>query len=122
MKRIVSIVLLLALLLCGCVKSGRDMNWVISNEPSVRGIVEEIGEETVTLRITRSDDPALSVGDVVLAEKATRLNDCSFYANIGDEVEVFYDSGTPIDPNGTPAIRNIHGYCLITPAKREGNG
>lgn len=122
MKRIVSIVLLLALLLCGCVKPGRDMNWVISNEPSVRGIVEEIGEETVALRITRSDDPALSVGDVVPAEKTTRLNDCKFSANIGDEVEVFYDSGTPIDPNGTPAIRNIHGYCLINPADRGGNG
>ena len=116
MKRILSIVLLLALLLCGC---DRSMNWVISNEPSVRGIVTEIGGETVTLRVTQSDDPALSAGDVVAAEKATRLNDGKFSAEIGDEVAVYYDSGTPVEPGGTPAIRNVHGYCLITPANRE---
>lgn len=117
MKRTLSVVLLLVLLLAGC---ARDMNWVISNEPSVRGTVEAIGEETVTIRVIQADDPALGAGDVVLAEKATRLNDCKFSAEVGDEVVVYYDSDTPPDPGQAPAIRAIHGYCLITPADREG--
>lgn len=115
MKRILSLVLLLALLLCGC---GRDMNWVISNEPCVRGVVEQIGMELVALRVTESDDPALVPGDLVYAEKGTRLNDCKFAAEIGDEVAVYYD-GT-VETQDVMQIRNVHGYVIITPANREG--
>lgn len=114
MKRILSLVLLLALLLCGC---DRSMNWVISNEPSVRGIVEEVGEDWVLLRVTEADDPAYVPGNLVRAEKATRLNDCKFAAEIGDEVAVYHD-GT-IEAADVPQLRNVHGYVIINPANRE---
>jgi len=116
MKRLLSMVLLLALLLCGC---DRSMNWVISNEPSVWGIVEQIGGEIVVIRVTRSDDPVFAPGDLVHTEKGTRLNDCKFSAQVGDEVAVYYDSGTPLRADEIPNIREVHGYCLITPANRE---
>ena len=117
MKRILSVVLLLVLLLCGCDSS---MNWVISNEPSVWGIVEQIGGETVAIRVTKSDDPVFAPGDLVHAEMGTRLNDGKFSARVGDEVAVYYDSGTPVRADKFPNIRDVHGYCLITPANREG--
>jgi len=110
--------LLAALFLLG-VGCSRDMNWVISNEPSVWGIVEQIGGEIVVIRVTRSDDPVFAPGDLVHTEKGTRLNDCKFSAQVGDEVAVYYDSGTPLRADEIPNIREVHGYCLITPANRE---
>ena len=116
MKKLVAF-LLAALCVLPLSACGRDMNWVISNEPSVRGIVEEIGEDYVMIRVTKADDPQL-VG-LVKTEKATRLNDCSFNEQVGDEVVVYYDSATAVTYGNVPEIRNIHGYCLTTPAKRE---
>ena len=116
MKKVFALLLAAMLLLgAGC---SHDMNWVISNEPSVWGIVEEIGGETVAIRVTKSDDPAFAPGDLVHAEKGTRLNDCKFSAQVGDEVAVYYDSGTPVNADESPGIRNVHGYCLVTPAER----
>ena len=111
------VLLLAALLLLGAGCS-RDMNWVISNEPSVWGIVEQIGGETVAIRVTKSDDSAFAPGELVHAEKGTRLNDCKFSAQVGDEVAVYYDSKFPVDPDGFPNIREVHGYCLVTPIER----
>ena len=117
MKKLVAFLLavLCVLPLSAC---GRDMNWVISNEPSVWGIVEQIGGDTVAIRVTKSDDPALAPGDLVHAEKAARLNVCKFSAQVGDEVAVYYDSDTPVREDAVPNIRNVHGYCLVTPIER----
>lgn len=116
MKKVLALLLTAMLLLgAGC---DRSMNWVISNEPSVLGIVEQIGGETVAIRVTKSDDPALAPGDLVHAEKATRLNDCKFSAQVGDEVAVYYDSHTPVREDAVPNIRDVHGYCLVTPIER----
>ena len=120
MKKTLALLLALLFLLgAGC---SRDMNWVISNEPSVWGIVEQIESELVCIRVTQSDDPAIVLGDRVYAERATRLNDCKFSARVGDEVAVYYDSGTPVAPGEVPAIRDVHGYTLITPFEREPEG
>lgn len=118
MKKTLALLLAALFLLgAGC---SRDMNWVISNEPCVHGIVEQIESELVGLRVTKSDDPALAPGSLVYAEKATRLNDCKFSAQVGDEVAVYYDSGTPVSRDEIPAIRDVHGYCLVVPIEREG--
>lgn len=120
MKKLLAflLALLCVLPLAAC---GRDMNWVISNEPSVRGIVEEIGEDYVLIRVTEADDPAFAKGGLARAEKTTRLNDCKFSAQLGDEVAVYYDDSEQdlAVPGGYPRIRDVHGYCLLTPAERE---
>lgn len=117
MKRLLAFALaVLCVLPLSACSRGRDMNWVISNEPSVRGIVEEIGEDYVLIRVTKADDPKL-VG-LVRAEKATRLNDCKFSEEVGDEVAVYYDSDTAVTYGAVPEIHDIHGYCLLTPANR----
>lgn len=95
----------------------RDMNWVISNEPSVRGIVEEIGEDYVLIRVNKADEIPHAVGGLARAEKATRLQDCKFAAQVGDEVAVYYD-GT-VSMGDMPEIFGVHGYVLVTPANRE---
>lgn len=118
MKKTLALLLLSALFLLGAGCS-RDMNWVISNEPCAHGIVEQIESELVGLRVTKSDDPALAPGSLVYAEKATRLNDCKFSARVGDEVAVYYDSGTPVSADEIPNIRDVHGYCLVVPIERE---
>lgn len=117
MKRMGIFALLLCVLLCGCGGNNRDMNWVIDHEPAVRGIVKEIGLETVCIQVTESDDPAFPPGDEVYAERATRLNDCKFYMEVGDEVAVYYDG--EVKPEGVVQIPNVHGYLLITPVNRE---
>lgn len=118
MKKILACLMAALFLLgAGC---SRDMNWVISNEPCVLGIVEQVDGEVVGLRVTGTDDLSLVLGSLVYAEKATRLNDCKFSAQVGDEVAVYYDSDTPVRPGEVPAIRSVHGYCLVTPVHREG--
>lgn len=102
--------LLAALLLLGTGCS-RDMNWVISNEPRVRGVVEEIGEEYVLLRVLEADDPSLPEGSLVRAEKETRLSDCMFNAHVGQEVYVYYDGDIPVTPGTVPEVHGVHGYC-----------
>lgn len=113
----VAIVLLcLAALLSGC---SRDMNWVVDHEPCVRGIVEEIGEDYVLIRVTEADELEGAAGGLVRADKATRLQDCVFSAQVGDEVAVYYDSGSAVTPGGIPEIHEVHGYTLITSAGRS---
>ena len=117
MKKTLALLLALLFLLgAGC---SRDMNWVISNEPSVRGTVEQIGEDYVLIRASEVEGFCFSAGAdwLVRAEKATRLHDCKFSARIGDEVAVYYD-GT-VEMGAVPQISNVHGYCLITPFERE---
>ena len=117
MKRILSVVLLMALFLCGC---DRSMNWVISNEPVVQGVVVEIGEEFVTLRVTKADWQALEKDALVRVARSTRLNDCKFSAREGDEVAAYYDCDEGNWRAGAvPEIYAVHGYCLITSAGRE---
>lgn len=118
MKRLLALLvaLLCALPLTAC---SRDMNWVISNEPSVWGVIEKIEEDHVLIRVTKADDAQINQGGVVRAEKATRLKDCSFSQRVGDEVAVYYDSNTPVTYGVMPEIRDVHGYCLITPIERE---
>lgn len=112
---VVTILLCLTTLLSGC---GRSMNWVIDNEPCVRGVVEEIGEDYVLIRVSEADAPEIAVGGLVRADKATRLEDCKFSAQVGDEVAVYYDSGSAVTPGAVPEIHEVHGYTLITPASR----
>ena len=107
--------LCLTVLLSGC---SRDMNWVIDNEPSVRGIVEEVGEDYVLIRAAEADAPEIAKGGLVSADLATRLQDCKFSAQVGDEVAVYYDSGSAVVPGTVPEIHDVHGYTLITPAGR----
>ena len=60
MKKVLACLLAALFLLgTGC---SRDMNWVISNEPSVWGVVEEIGDEWILLRVTRADRPPTAKG------------------------------------------------------------
>ena len=118
MKRLIVLflTLLCALSLTAC---SRDMNWVISNEPSVWGVVEKIEEDYVLIRVTKADDIQFERSGVVRTEKATRLKDCSFNQQVGDEVAVYYDSNTTVTYGAVPEICDIHGYCLITPIERE---
>lgn len=118
MKR-VCLLLLSCLFLFGA-GCARDMNWVISNEPSVRGIVEQIGEDQVLIRVSQADDPAYAPGELVRADKETRLQDCKFSAQVGDEVMVYYDDDIQHNaaPGGYPAIHDVHGYVLVTPINR----
>lgn len=111
-----ALLLCLAVLLSGC---GRDMNWVIDHEPCVRGVVEEIGEDSVLIRVSQADELDDIVGGLVRVDIATRLQDCKFSAQVGDEVAVYYDSGSAVTPGTIPEIHDIHGYTLITPADRS---
>lgn len=120
MKKVIACLLAgLFLLGAGC---SRDMNWVISNEPSIMGIVEEIGPDFVLIRVTKADELPSAVGGQARVDKETRLQDCKFSANVGDEVVVYYDSYKGLADALNVEIHNVHGYCLVTPIEREPEG
>jgi len=119
MKKMLMLLLAVLLLLgAGC---AHDMNWVISNEPSVRGTVEQIGGDYVLIRIIEADELPFAIGGQARANKETRLQDCKFSARVGDEVMVYYEWEDGLDRMANVELRKVHGYCLVAPIEREEN-
>lgn len=103
--------LLLALLCLAFAGCSRDMNWVIGHAPSVKGLVEDYDENWVTIRVTEGEQ----TGILLLVRRETRLQDCKFAAEPGDEVQVYYAD----DSTAGGRIEEVHGFLLVTPARRE---
>ena len=110
MKKIISFVLALlcALTLFGC--NTRSMNYIISNEPSITGIVKETNENAILIE---NDDGEYWVSlNVESKDSVTNFN-------VGDEVVVYYDGN--IAESYPMQINTVYAITLKTPADRTGN-
>lgn len=117
MKKLIALVLSLSfvLTLVGC--NNRSMNYIISNEPSVIGIVEEVHDDYVIMYSETADGyPNGSRWQVPLdVENQDSYTDVA----VGDEIVVYYDgSAMETDPL---QIGTVYAITLKEPADRTVN-
>ena len=117
MKKIISLLLVLScmLSLTGCNK--KSMNYIISNEPSVFGIVEEVYDDYVIMYSETAEGyPNGSRWSIPLdVENKDSYTDIV----VGDEIVVYYDGSTmetePLQ------VATVYAITLKTPANRSAN-
>ena len=110
MKKLIALVLALVcvLSLVGC--NNRSMNYIISNEPSITGVVKETNENAILIE---NDDGEYWVSlDVENKDSVTNFN-------IDDEVVVYYDGN--IAESYPMQINTVYAITLKTPADRAEN-
>ena len=110
MKKIISFVLALlcALTLFGC--DTRSMNYIISHEPSITGIVRDVGEHAIL--IENADGKYWVSLDVENKDSMTSFR-------VGDEVVVYFDGS--VAESYPMQIDHVYAITLKTPADREEN-
>ena len=109
------LVLICVLGLTGCNK--KSMNYIISNEPSISGIVEEVNENSILIYIQNDGYPYGADCSVSLdVENADGL-----YSpiTVGDEFVVYYDGS--IAESDPLQISTVYAITLKTPADRGVN-
>ena len=117
MKKLIKIflVMLFALGLIGC--SNKSMNYIISNKPSVTGIVEEVYEDYFIMCLETAEGyPNGSRWAVSLnAENKDSYTDVV----VGDEIVMYYDGmAMETDPL---QVSKVYAITLKTPADRSIN-
>ena len=106
-----TIALLLALIclltLAGC--GPRSMNDIISNEPSILGIVRDTGDRAILIE---NEDGEYWVSlDVEAKDSMTHFS-------IGDQVAVYFDGN--IAESYPMQISTVYAICLLQPSDRTG--
>ena len=100
------------LMLTGCGR--RSMNDIIENEPSLTGIVEEVGDEAILLSIRTQGYPYGATCQVSLdVENGDSTTDLS----VGDEVVVYYNG--EIAESDPLQIRTVYAITLKTPGGED---
>lgn len=110
MKKLIALVLALiyVLSLVGC--NNRSMNYIISNEPSITGIVKETNENAILIGNDNGEYwVSLNVEN----------KDSMIHFSIGDEVVVYYDGN--IAESYPMQINTVYAITLNTPADRAEN-
>ena len=110
MKKIIALVLasVCVLGMVGC--NNRSMNYIISNEPSITGIVKETNENAIL--IENNDGEYWVSLDVENKDSVTNFN-------IGDEVVVYYDGN--VAESYPMQINTVYAITLKTPTDRAKN-
>ena len=110
MKKLIALVLTLVCVLAmvGC--NNRSMNYIISNEPSITGIVKETNENAILIE----NDNGEYLVSLNVENKDSMTN-----FNIGDEVVVYYDGN--VAESYPMQINTVYAIILKTPADRTEN-
>ena len=114
MKRWTALFLTLVCILglAGC--DNRTMNYIIENEPSITGIVEEVQDDYIIIYINTEGYPYGASCEVSLdAENKDSYTDIS----VGDEVVVYYNG--EIAESDPLQINTVYGITLKIPANQE---
>lgn len=111
MQKLISFVLALVCVigLVGCNK--RSMNYIIENEPSITGIVEEIYDSSIVIYIETDGYPDGASCSVSLDVENT---DSYTNVSVGDEVVVFYNG--EIAESYPLQINTVYAILLKTPS------
>lgn len=115
MKKLIVLALALVCLL-GLVGCNKDsMDYIIENEPSVTGIVEEVHDNSIIIHCEQlegyPDEAKCSVSlDVENEDSMTHFD-------VGDEVVVYYNGD--IAESDPLQINTVYAITLRTPANRE---
>ena len=66
-----------------------NMN-TVTNEPNFSGIVDEVYEKSILVRVNKDED-AIQSSDLMSVSLDVELKDSMTHFEIGDEVRVYYD-------------------------------
>ena len=115
MKRFISLILSLTfvLVLAGC--NNRSMNYIIENEPSVVGVVEEVHDDYVIMYSETAEGyPNGSRWSISLTVESK-----DSYADpvVGDEIVVYY--GGNVMETDPLKVGTVYAITLKTPANRK---
>ena len=110
MKKLVALILALMCMISlgGC--NNRSMNYIISNEPSITGIVKETNENSILIE-NDNDEYWVSLN--------VENKDSMTSFSIGDEVVVYYDGN--VAESDPMQINTVYAITLKTPADRTTN-
>ncbi len=110
MKKLIALVLALVCVLgmVGC--NNRSMNYIISNEPSITGIIKETNDNSILIE---NEDGEYWVS-LNVENKDSMTN-----FSVGDEVVVYYDGN--IAESYPMQINTVYAITLKTPADRTEN-
>ena len=114
MKKLMALALTLicALELVGC--NNRSMNYIIENESSVTGTVEEVHENSITIYLETESYPNGASCEVSLN---VENKDSYTSVSVGDEVVVYYNG--KITESSPLQINTVYAITLKTPVNRE---
>ena len=110
---LLSIVFLLTLI--GC--NNRSMNYIIENEPSVTGIVEQVYDNSILIYCKQMEDYLSEVRCSVSLNVENQ--DSMTHFNVGDEVVVYYNGD--VAESDPLQISTVYAIILKTPADRSEN-
>ena len=115
MKRFIALILSLTfvLVLAGC--NNRSMNYIIENEPSVVGVVEEVHDDYVIMYSETAEGyPNGSRWSISLT-----VENKDSYADpvVGDEIVVYYDGN--VMETYPLKVGTVYAITLKTPANRK---
>ena len=96
---------LLALSACA-----RDINDLIESEPCVKGMVTQIGEESITIQVSAQDPLYRSYTSLVLSLHVERADSMTHF-KVGDEVAVYYNG--EIQETYPAQIPKVYAILLI---------
>lgn len=82
---IIIIICLLALSACT-----KDINYIVDNEPCVKGIVSEISDDYIIMDVNEDDELYRSYTSIMVSLDVKRKDSPTDF-NIGDEVAVYYN-------------------------------
>lgn len=110
MKKLIALVLTLVCVLgmVGC--NNRSMNYIISNEPSITGIVKETNENSILIENEN--------GEYWVSLNVENRDSMTSFS-IGDEVVVYYDGN--VAESDPMQINTVYAITLKTPADRTEN-
>lgn len=110
MKKLIALGLTLVCMLAmvGC--NNRSMNYIISNEPSITGVVKETNEDAILIG---NDN-----GEYWVSLNVENKDSMTSF-NIGDEVVVYYDGN--VAESYPMQINTVYAITLKTPADRTEN-
>ena len=114
MKRWTALFLTLVCILglAGC--DNRTMNYIIENEPSITGTVEEVRDNAIIIYINTQGYPNGASCKVSLdVENKDSYTDIS----VGDEILVYYNG--EIAESDPLQINTVYGITLKTPANQD---
>lgn len=117
MKKLIALILSLTLVLAFAGCNNKSMNYIISNEPSVTGVVKEVHDDYAIMYSETADGyPNGSEWKISLnVENKDSYTDVV----VGDEIVVYYDGlAMETDPL---QIATVYAITLKTPADRNTN-
>lgn len=115
-KYIVIIISIICIMgMAGC--NSRSMNYIISNEPSVTGIVEQVYDNSILIYCEQMDGYLSEVRCSVSLDVENQ--DGMTHFNIGDEVVVYFNGD--VAESDPLQISIVYAITLKTPANRSEN-